>query len=59
MTLKCLSSRAKRGTLVFARGGNTGCAGENQGPSLRSGSQTLSEDIFESTTNEKKEGHYE
>jgi hypothetical protein len=59
MTFKGLSSRAKRGILVFARGGNTSGAGENQDPSLRSGSQTLSEDIFESTTNEKKEGHYE
>ena len=32
-----LSSRAKLGILVFARGGSTGSAGNNQDPSLRSG----------------------
>jgi hypothetical protein len=31
------SSRATRGTLVFARSANTRRAGKNQGPSLRLG----------------------
>jgi hypothetical protein len=44
---------------VFARGGKTSGAGKNHGPSLRSGCQAFFENIFESTTNEKKEGHHE